>query len=253
MKDLFILGLSLLTVTINVSAQEQVEQFSGETIEFASGDGIRITADLYMTEDRDAPFVLLFHQAGYSRGEYREIAPRLNELGYNCMAIDQRSGKEVAGIENQTHKAALDKGLPTEYLDALADIEAAYVYVKHGIKPKKLVLWGSSYSASLMFYMGSEHHKNIAGILAFAPGEYFEINGKPIKSFAAKVTAPVFITSAKNEYPNWKPIYEAVKTEKSSFLPENEGKHGSKALWKNNPGNELYWNSVEKFLTQITK
>ena len=253
MKDLLILGLSLLTVAINVSAQEQVAQFSGETIEFASGDGIRVTADLYMTEDRDAPFVLLCHQAGYSRGEYREIAPRLNELGYNCMAIDQRSGKEVAGIENLTHRAALDKGLPTEYLDALADIEAAYVYIKHGIKPKKLVLWGSSYSASLMFYMGSEHHKNIAGILAFAPGEYFEINGKPIKSFAAKVTAPVFITSAKNEYPNWKPIYEAVKTEKSSFLPENEGKHGSKALWKNNPGNKLYWNSVEKFLTQITK
>ena len=102
-----------------------------------------------------------------------------------------------------------------------------------------------------MFYMGSEHHKNIAGILAFAPGEYFKINGKEIKTFASKVTAPVFVTSAKNEYPEWKSIYDAVQTEKFSYLPENEGKHGSKALWKNNPGHEKYWDAVEKFLAKI--
>lgn len=251
MKHLYIFCLGLLFLHQGSMAQEQKTGFQGETIQFNSGDGIRVTADLYMTENSDAPFIILFHQAGYSRGEYREIAPRLNALGYNCMAVDQRSGKEVAGIQNLTHKAASEKNLPTEYLDALTDIEAAYVYVKHGIKPGKLILWGSSYSASLMFYMGSEHHKNISGILAFAPGDYFKINGKEIKTFAAKVTAPVFVTSAKNEYPKWKSIYDAVQTEKFSYLPENEGKHGSKALWKNNPGHEKYWDAVEKFLAKI--
>lgn len=251
MKHLHILCLGLMFLYQGSMAQEQKTGFQGETIQFNSGDGIRVTADLYMSESADAPFIILFHQAAYSRGEYREIAPRLNALGYNCMAVDQRSGKEVAGIQNLTHKMAVENNLPTEYLDALTDIEAAYVYVKHGIKPGKLILWGSSYSAALMFYMGSEHHKNIAGILAFAPGEYFKINGKEIKTFASKVTAPVFVTSAKNEYPKWKSIYDAVQSEKFSYLPENEGKHGSKALWKNNPGHEMYWDAVERFLAKI--
>ncbi len=251
MKNLLLFCLGFFAFHLTLLAQDPEALFSGETIQFDSGDGIRVTADLYMTENRNAPFIILFHQAGFSRGEYREIAPRLNGLGFNCMAVDQRSGKEVVGVKNLTHEAAIEKNLPTEYLDALTDIEAAYVYVKHGIKPEKLLLWGSSYSASLMFYMGSEHHKNIAGILAFAPGEYFKINGKPVNYFSGKVTAPVFVTSAKSEYPKWKPIYDAIESEKFSYLPEDEGKHGSKALWKNNPGNDLYWNAVEKFLTRI--
>ena len=135
MKHLYIFCLGLLFLHQGSMAQEQKTGFQGETIQFNSGDGIRVTADLYMTESADAPFIILFHQAGYSRGEYREIAPRLNALGYNCMAVDQRSGKEVAGIQNLTHKMAVENNLPTEYLDALTDIEAAYVYVKHGIKP----------------------------------------------------------------------------------------------------------------------
>ena len=48
----------------------------------------------------NAPVLVLFHQAGWSRGEYREIAPKLNELGYICLAIDQRSGKGVNGVAN---------------------------------------------------------------------------------------------------------------------------------------------------------
>jgi dienelactone hydrolase len=252
MKHLLSICLLLLFGSFStVSAQEEATDFQGEMITFNSGDGIQITADLYMSQSADAPFIILFHQAGYSRGEYREIAPRLNSMGFNCMAVDQRSGKEINGVKNQTHEEAVSKNLPTEYLDALADIEAAYVYVKHGIKPEKIILWGSSYSASLMFYMGSEHHKNISGILAFAPAEYFKINGKTIATYASRVTAPVFITSAKNEYPKWKPIYEEVKSDKFSYLPDNEGKHGSKALWSSNPGNDRYWGSVVEFLSKL--
>jgi len=64
-----------------------------KTITFPSSDGVKITADLYILHtDKNTPFIVLFHQAGFSRGEYREITPKLNRLGFNCMAIDQRSG-----------------------------------------------------------------------------------------------------------------------------------------------------------------
>jgi dienelactone hydrolase len=225
--------------------------FSGETIHFNASDGLKITADLYMPHDHQAPFIILYHQAGYSRGEYLSIAPQLNAMGFNCMAVDQRSGNEVNNIVNETRKEAVNAGKPTEYLDALDDIEAAYLYIKHGIKPEKIILWGSSYSAAMMFYMGSAHHKNISGLLAFSPGEYFKINGKEMKNLASRVTCPVFVTSSKSEYAKWKSIYSQIHSKKSYFLPETEGKHGSKALWEDNPSHAGYWNAVKEFLIQF--
>ena len=243
---LFIFFFSLVAI----KAQTDPD-FIGETISFKADDGLQVTADLYMPHESSAPFIILYHQAGYSRGEYRSIAPKLNELGFNCMAVDQRSGDKINGVVNKTHQEALSKNLPTEYLDALPDIEAAYLYVKYGIKPEKIILWGSSYSAAIMFYMGSVHHNNLSGILSFAPGAYFKINNKELKTYAARITCPVFVTSAKSEYKNWKAIYNEVRSEKSYFLPETEGKHGSKALWDNNPNHMAYWSAVQEFLAQV--
>jgi hypothetical protein len=42
-----------------------------------------------------------------------------------------------------------------------------------------------------------------------------------------------------------------VRSEKSYFLPETEGKHGSKALWDNNPNHMAYWSAVQEFLAKV--
>ena len=78
-----------------------------ETVTFPSEDGLLMTADVYAPyENGEAPVVVLFHQAGWSRGEYAEIAPWLNTLGYNSMAVDQRSGETVGGVDNETARRA---------------------------------------------------------------------------------------------------------------------------------------------------
>ena len=240
----------LLTLSMLLQAQE-IPGFQGETISFASSDGVQISADLYMTDDRRAPFILLFHQAGYSRGEYRSIAPRLNDLGFNCMAIDQRSGDQVNGVINETNRSARSLNKPVSYLDALPDLESAYLYVQLSIRPVKIILWGSSYSAALAFYLASAHHDNIAGMLAFSPGSYFQVDGKDLSVYASRITCPVFVTSARDEEEQWKPIYLEVRTEKTSFLPEGEGRHGSSALWGDSAENFAYWKAVEAFLNQL--
>jgi len=79
---------------------------ASEKIEFKSKDGLTVTADLYMVHKKSAPLILLFHQAGWSRGAYVEIAPKLNKRGFNCMAVDLRSGQKVNGVENATYKRA---------------------------------------------------------------------------------------------------------------------------------------------------
>ncbi len=226
-----------------------------ESVQFKAEDGLEINADLYMVHDKDAPFIILFHQAGWSRGEYLEIAPKLNDMGYNCMAVDQRSGSAVNGIENETSKRALSKGLPTDYPDALPDLYAAINFVKTTYKPSKLIIWGSSYSSALVLKITGDNPDLVNAAMAFAPGEYFSRFGKSedwISQSAKNINVPIFITSAKKEHANWKGIYDVIPSEqKQSFLPSTEGKHGSRALWEKFDDNEAYWKAVIRFLNSL--
>ncbi len=152
MKILKTLLIFCILLAQNNYAQKNSD-LNEETLHFKARDGVNITADLYMTSAAEAPFILLFHQAGYSRGEYKEIAPKLNQLGFNCLAIDQRSGDKVNGIINETHIDAKKLNKPTQYIDAIPDLEAAYAYVRNKLNPNKMIIWGSSYSAALTFFL----------------------------------------------------------------------------------------------------
>ena len=205
-------------------------------IEFDSLDGLKVTADVYkQSDDKSKPFIVLCHQAGWSRGEYREIAPKLNKLGFNCMAIDQRSGGTVNKVANETAARAKKAGKAVDYVAAEQDIIAAAKYAKENFASGKLILWGSSYSAALVLHIAGENPDLMDGTLSFAPGEYFKNQGKPadwIESAAKKIKCPVFITSAKAEFTNWEKIYAAVTADgKAKFVPSTKGNHGSRALW----------------------
>lgn len=238
----------LIAATCMLSAE------TPETIQFKSLDGLMITANYYEAKT-NAPLILLFHQAGWSRGEYNEIAPKLNKLGFNCLAIDQRSGKAVNGVENQTYLRAQKAGKATNFPDALQDMQATLNYAQKNIPATKIIIWGSSYSAALTFVLAANNPGTINGLLAFAPGEYFKRFDKPgdfIQSHAKKLNVPVFITSAKDELKNWKPIFDVIpgKT-KQTFLPKTEGQHGSRALWEKFPEHKEYWSAVSRFLDSV--
>ncbi len=228
-------------------------QGTPRTVEFPSKDSLMITADYYPLEK--APLIILFHQAGWSRGEYREIAPKLNAMGFACLAVDQRSGSEVNGVVNATHKRAVARGLPTGYLDALRDMQAALDYAIYRLGKTKVIIWGSSYSSALAFVLSANNTGKISALLAFAPGEYFSRFGKSnhfITDHARQLNIPVFITSAKKEHKNWKKIYSAVPSrDKTYFLPTTAGQHGSRALWTKFPEHKLYWAAVRDFLQRV--
>jgi pimeloyl-ACP methyl ester carboxylesterase len=242
----------IIGISFSFTNPEQEPRFTGKTITFESTDGIKIHADIYDNNvDENLPVILLFHQAGYSRGEYRPIAPMLNELGYACISIDQRSGNKVNGIINETHLQAVKKGLGSNYIDALTDLRATVDYALEKYQNRKIILWGSSYSSSLIFILGTEYKTQVKALLAFSPGEYFTYREKEIKDFAKLVECPVFITSARSEKKDWESIYEAINTTKYFYFPDFKGYHGSKALWESNPGNEKYRTEVKQFLKNI--
>jgi HJR/Mrr/RecB family endonuclease len=89
----YVLLISFLS-TLNVEAQ------TARRVKFPSKDGVTITADMYEANP-DYPWIVLFHKAQSSRGEFQRIAVKLNKLELNCMAVDLRSGKEANFIVNE--------------------------------------------------------------------------------------------------------------------------------------------------------
>jgi dienelactone hydrolase len=216
-----------------------------EAVSFETTDGVQVFAEFYSTGDTAKPIVLLFHQADYNKEEYSEIAPRLVEAGFNALAVDQRSGGNSYGGENLTVKTL---GKSTGYLEALPDLEAALTWAKEN-GYQTIIVWGSSYSSSLVFLLAAEHPE-IAGVLSFSPGEYFS-KASLVQDAAAKVTVPVFITSAGgDEVSEAHPIFAAVaSTDKVEFEPDGIGFHGSLALLLGPPQiQEGYWTAVFAFL-----
>ena len=225
-----------------------------ETLIINSDDNIKIITDTYIiSENPKTPVIVLYHQAGWSRGEYLEIAPKLNQLGFNCIAVDLRSGETINDVENLTAKHAKEASKQTRYIDALPDILSSLRFINSNFPDSDIIAWGSSYSAALVLHVAGKYPDLIDGALSFAPGEYFAKQGKSktwIKESASGISVLTFITSARNEKNNWSEIYDAIKSDKkSSFLPESKGNHGSRALWDQFEDSVQYWDAVSEFLT----
>jgi len=217
---------------------------------FPSKDGLTITADWYPVNS-ESHTILLCHQNGFSRGEYLETAKKLNMLGFNCLAIDQRVGKEVNGVVNETAKEAAAKGKPQNYINAEQDIVAAvdWLYAKYN---RRIIVIGSSYSASLALKIAKENNL-VYAVAAFSPGEYF---GE--KDFIAKaingLKKPVFLTSSKEEAADVTELTKDVMSSiKLQFIPKGAGDHGSKVLWSKSEENQDYWAGLMSFLNRMKK
>ncbi len=227
------------------------------TVQFRAWDKVIVTADVYAPKPAKAPFIVLFHQANYSRGEYTEIAPKFNTMGFNCMAVDLRSGEAVNGIVNETWKYADSLGMETRFTDAYSDVRAAVSYVKNKYPGTKIILFGSSYSASLVLKYASDFPDGISGVVAFSPAEYFSRYGWSrtiITTSSAKIKCPVFVAANANEKDRSQEIYNAVPGQnKTLYVPETGGKHGAKTLWETFPESTGYWNALKGFLARYMR
>ncbi|MFY0643078.1 MAG: alpha/beta hydrolase [Bacteroidia bacterium] len=200
-------------------------------VNFNSLDGLNISADYYAAENSDK-VVILCHQAGFSRGAYRDIAPRLVDAGFDCMAVDLRSGNIANEVINETHIEAVKNEVGTDYQDAAQDIKAAINYVKEKTG-KKVVLWGSSYSATLVLVEGRDN-PNVVKVVAISPGIYFS-SESTLRNAVVGYSKPVFVTCSRSEEAIAKQLVLAIQEPYLNFeLPELEGDHGSKMFWVQN-------------------
>ncbi len=241
MKTQALFILVFILIVGSIQAQDEVT--------FTAKDGLTIYATEYVI-NKDDPYIVLLHQAGYSKGEYKEIAPKLIKLGYNCLAVDLRSGGDVNYTPNETAAEARKKNLPTGYIDAKQDIEAAITYAYNKSK-QPVILFGSSYSASLALLIGKTN-SNVKAIIAFSPGEYL----KPDVNMATSVEhiqKPIFAACSQREYIYVEEMLNSVSPSyKTIFKPQdNPGTHGAKALWEDCPASKEYWLALYLFFKKL--
>ncbi len=236
------------TKTIEKEVEEIVK--IPEKIDFPSLDSILVVANLYHVND-SAPVIVLCHQARFNKFEYNGIAKTLHENGFNCLAIDQRSGGPLIEEFNETKLHAEMEGKPTDFLDAEQDIIAAINYAAKKYN-QKVILWGSSYSSTLAVHVGTEN-ENVKAIVSFSPGNYFDAEKGNMLEKIKACNKPMWLTSSKPEAEELSKYLSEVqfKENQMQFVPDSTGEHGSRALWKTNPHHTQYWNSLMPFLEKL--
>ncbi len=215
-----------------------------ETVHFNATDGLQITADLQKPDKKAEAAIVLFHMAGASRGEYKEIAKRLNRMGYITLAVDQRSGRQSNGIINETAKRAERK---LGYQAAIPDLEAASAWARKNIDVDRIAVIGSSYSAALVLVLAGQDRQFADAVMSFSPGEYFS-DRKLVRKNAKDIKVPVFITSARNETRQWKNFPKGISSPVVAFIPKGRGRHGASALVSKDASE--YWSALDSFLSK---
>lgn len=224
----------------------------GERLILQASDGKDVHGVWYEAEHPRA-VILLFHQARGSKGEYAAIAPRLKEMRFDALAIDQRSGGDLFGHnENSTYPVG-DKG----YLASKADLEGALAWARSKAKGVPVILWGSSYSAALSFVVAAEHPGEVAAVVAFSPAEYLD-SARRVRTAAGKLRIPAFMAASRSYYEKTEAdalAYMMRKLPDVVRFDDTQLVHGSSmAVPERNPqGAVAVWKSLTDFLDKVAR
>lgn len=241
-----LLGLGCRKVT-EVS-DEDLTYHAVQEVSLQAEDGVKVHGVRYRPEQKGKVVCLMFHRAGSNAAEYKDIAPKLVAKGIECLAIDQRVGGDLWGRENKTAKES--GKTDWKYEHAYLDMMAAYNWAKNR-QFTKIVIWGSSYSASLALKLASENQ--VTAVVAFSPGEYFADKTQVARWNSLVKTACLFAFTKKEAMDGGYSLYQAapkvIERKNDVLIARDEGVHGSETLLqeKSPRGFGYYWNALWSF------
>jgi dienelactone hydrolase len=198
---------------------------AGEPLTLHASDGLAVYGTLSQAQPHSRSIALLFHQAHANRHEYDSVVPTLQKLGFDTLAIDQRSGGDLFGGHNET---VAKLGASADYVAALPDLEAALAWAR-AQHYARIVAVGSSYSSSLVIVLAAKHPQGLSAIASFSPGEYFDDKNQ-IKQAAAKVILPFYITTDPNEASDVAEVLRGAHGNNIVHYQPKIGVHGASTL-----------------------
>jgi pimeloyl-ACP methyl ester carboxylesterase len=237
-----VLGMAVGLILMSCEPSNSNNPRGGDEVTFSSSDKVKVYADLYKCP-KPQGIVLMFHQARSSALEYAPIAPKVTALGFDCLAVDLRSGGDMYG-PNRT-VGGLEKN--ADYLDAYKDMESALKWaIEH--KYPRIFVWGSSYSASLAFKLAKDH-KEIWALVVFSPGEYFDEKGI-VTRWRSEIKIPVLAICTLDERNSVESIIQPKRSRDGQILSSSDYIHGSSTLRpdKGVKNTQIIWSSIEKLL-----
>lgn len=196
-------------------------------------DGVTVYGTTYFASLPDsAPLIVLFHQGGSNaRAEYAPLIPWLNENGYRAIGWDLRAGGEIFGLNNRTVDAMLPEKAES-YCDGYPDMKAALDASLAIGSVDDAIIWGSSYSAALVFHLAADAPDKVSHVIAASPA-----SGPPMANCLARarlddLTRPAFVLRPASEMEResaqqQKVLLEAVNV---PVLVLEDGVHGSSML-----------------------
>lgn len=238
-----------------VDSYSTVPASAFKEVKFESLDKLLVTADLYDAGDKGKPVIVLMHQSGSSRGEYRQIAPELVRQGFNCLAVDLRIGRQDRWnkIENETAKrngtaeklakSERGEGPRPRGSEALIDAQAATKWLRAQGYSDSLVLWGSSFSANLAIKIATES-EDVAVAVSFSPGEYNNEKPDEMRTMVKALKQPIYIAGGFDEHDLINPIYEAIPHANKMSHISKKGHQGSSILLEDASA----WEPLKQFL-----
>lgn len=202
---------------------------AGEPVTLHASDGVAVYGTLTHanTNKHGHEIIVLFHQAGANRHEYDAVVPTLTKLGFDTLAIDQRSGGDLSGGHNETVRKL---GKSADYLDAMKDLEAALAWVQSH-HYAAIITVGSSYTAALVIVLAAQHPTAIDAVASFSPSEYFH-DKNMIKNAAAKISVPFYITTDPKEEANVTEVLRKAHGKNIMRYRPTVGVHGASTLVK---------------------
>lgn len=227
-------------------ADEFTKKFPAKKVEFKTSDDRIVVGNLYDI-GANKPVILLGHQAGSNKYEYADIAPKLNAMGFNALAIDLTGGGKFAAHNNETLDRGTDVNNDRQLIQRRTgqemNIAVDYLHKKYN---QKVIVWGSSLSANFAILVTARNENAKAAIS-------FSGLANQLSKVIPQIEKPLFMTSSKEEEPRLKLLMskDASQSNIVVFIPKSEGGHGSKVLWNEQPHAEEYWIAVKAFLNKI--
>lgn len=200
-----------------------------ETVTTTAVDGTKVYGETYFADlPETAPLISLFHQArSNGRGEYGPLTDWLNGLGFRVIAWDQRSGGPFLGSENRTAAEATGG---KEFCDAYPDVEAGVAYAHEAAKGAPLIVWGSSYSASLVFAAAAQHPDEVDAVVAMSTATGGMLDKCGAKKGLPNLAGPALAVWPQKEEGQAKALHDLLAAKNVEVQIVADGVHGSSML-----------------------
>jgi len=186
-QRLIFVGLFLLIVMGQVSAQDATATPLPKVVQVAASDGLMLVGDFIPAPgEGDKPAVLLMHMYQSVRQAWKEFVPELTKAGYSVLNVDLRGHGATGGSTN--------------WPQAVTDVQTwlDWLRLQPNIRADAVSVVGASVGSNLAL-IGCANDKDCVTAIALSPGsDYFGLRPKDFIADGLKDRSALLVASQKD-------------------------------------------------------